>query len=129
MALRVHNYNMAGALVSSGEEDPTMDDDGAPPALPGNVRVHQYEDVIQPKPPTDAEIESITGRPVMRPAKQAKKVPAVPNGIVRRAAPAPDVSDRRRCLELAVAAGETDPDKVLAIAGRYLGFLLEEELI
>lgn len=97
------------------------DDDGAPPALPQGMRVHQYEDVIAPKPPTEAEIESITGRPVMKPAKAPKKLPAPP--AARRAVPEGIVSDRRRCLELAVASGETDPDALLAVAEKFLAFL------
>lgn len=121
MVLNVHNYNMAGALVSSGEDDPTMDEDPTA-GMPPGTRVHQYEDVIAPKPPTAEEIEAITGRPLMKPAKPKKA--AAP--AARKAAPEGFVSDRRRCLELAVASGETDPDALLAVAHKFLAFLGEE---
>lgn len=103
------------------------DDDGAPPMVPG-LRVHTSEDVATAgtRPMSEEELAQFGAtlpKPRARTAKEPKTAKAKPKPAV---APPEAVSDRRRCLELAVASGETDPAEVLAIAERYLEFLTEE---
>lgn len=101
------------------------DDDGAPPMVPG-MRIHKDGeiDAMPSSTPDLSEIEAIAARIKSTKGKVAKVKPASRTKVVHDY---DGVSDRRRCLELAVASGETDPDEVLAIAGRYLGFLIEGE--
>lgn len=99
------------------------DDDGAPPTIPG-MRVHRDGDIDAVSGTPDLEaIERNAARLKAAKSKAAKAAPKA------KAQSGDHITDRRRCLELAAASGETDPTEVLAIAGRYLGFLLEEELL
>lgn len=110
MVLHVHNYNAAGAHVSSGVDDP--EDEGAPPSVPG-MKVHQF----------NQEGERIASREELEAAAEVK-APKPKKTIGRPPRAAENfVSDRRRCLELAVASGETAPDEILAVAQKFLAFL------
>lgn len=131
MAINSHVFNESGALVSSGPLD--HDDEGAPPAVPG-MKVHkdgEIDDADQ-RPATYEEIADAAikaGRPIPpKPGKPASRFkPATP--AAKKAKPSlPQegyVSDRRRCLELAVESrfGVTDPVRALAIAADFLAFL------
>lgn len=101
-----------------------MDDDGAPPAMPAGTRIHKDGEIDGPssRSPTPADLEMLKARgplPMPKPAIPKSKAPkpkAPPVWVDM-------VSDRRRCLELAVQSGATDPDEVLSVAGRFAAFL------
>lgn len=123
MPMNVHNFNAAGAAVDVGIGGD--DDGGAPPSIPG-MRVYKDEEIAEAliKAPTKEELAA-------RGLENGYDVPKGSKAPKGKAAAAPKpskaqdgiVSDRRRCLELAAATGETDPGAVIEIAQRYAAFL------
>lgn len=120
MAINTHTFDRSGALVSSGVDAP--DDDGAPPVITG-MRVHKDDeiDTAGERPPTQEEMERLGG--LKRPKLLAPKAPKAPPAPKPSKAQEGFISDRRRCLELAVESGAVGAEEILATAERFKTFL------
>ena len=125
--VKVHTFPGTASEPVSVAED-ALDDEGAPPPLPGGaqVRVTVFDakgDLVSSSPtPQDIERDRQAALartpPAPKPAASPSPVPPT-----RAGAPLDARAARLRCLEIATRGGETSPLAVLDIARQLYAFV------